>query len=124
MQRRYDEIYDAVVIGAGHAGVEACLALARLGLKTLVVTLSLDAISFMACNPAIGGTAKGHLVREVDALGGQMGISADHNLLQIRMLNTGKGAAVQWRLLNPWVLETVFSTSPTRCPADRCRGWP
>ena len=95
MQRRYDEIYDAVVIGAGHAGVEACLALARLGLKTLVVTLSLDAISFMACNPAIGGTAKGHLVREVDALGGQMGISADHNLLQIRMLNTGKGAAVQ-----------------------------
>ena len=66
MQRKYDEIYDAVVIGAGHAGVEACLALARLGLKTLVVTLSLDAISFMACNPAIGGTAKGHLVREVD----------------------------------------------------------
>ena len=95
MQRKYDEIYDAVVIGAGHAGVEACLALSRLGLKTLVVTLSLDAISFMACNPAIGGTAKGHLVREVDALGGQMGISADYNLLQIRMLNTGKGAAVQ-----------------------------
>lgn len=95
MQRRYDGIYDAVVIGAGHAGVEACLALARLGLKTLVVTLSLDAISFMACNPAIGGTAKGHLVREVDALGGQMGISADLNLLQLRMLNTGKGAAVQ-----------------------------
>ena len=95
MQRKYDEIYDAVVIGAGHAGVEACLALSRLGLKTIVVTLSLDAISFMACNPAIGGTAKGHLVREVDALGGQMGISADYNLLQIRMLNTGKGAAVQ-----------------------------
>ncbi len=95
MQRKYDDIYDAVVIGAGHAGVEACLALARLGLKTLVVTLSLDAISFMACNPAIGGTAKGHLVREVDALGGQMGISADRNLLQLRMLNTGKGAAVQ-----------------------------
>ena len=95
MERKYDETYDAVVIGAGHAGVEACLALARLGLKTLVVTLSLDAISFMACNPAIGGTAKGHLVREVDALGGQMGLSADKNLLQIRMLNTGKGAAVQ-----------------------------
>ena len=95
MQRKYDDIYDAVVIGAGHAGVEACLALARMGLKTLVVTLSLDAISFMACNPAIGGTAKGHLVREVDALGGQMGISADLNLLQLRMLNTGKGAAVQ-----------------------------
>ena len=91
----YDKNYDAIVIGAGHAGVEACLALARLGHKTLVVTLSLDAIAFMACNPAIGGTAKGHLVREIDALGGQMGISADHNLLQIRMLNMGKGAAVQ-----------------------------
>lgn len=91
----YQKNYDAIVIGAGHAGVEACLALARLGHKTLVVTLSLDAIAFMACNPAIGGTAKGHLVREIDALGGQMGISADHNLLQIRMLNMGKGAAVQ-----------------------------
>ncbi len=91
----YQKNYDAIVIGAGHAGVEACLALARLGHKTLVVTLSLDAIAFMACNPAIGGTAKGHLVREIDALGGQMGISADNNLLQIRMLNMGKGAAVQ-----------------------------
>lgn len=87
--------YDAIVIGCGHAGVEASLALARLGHKTLAVTLSLDAIAFMACNPAIGGTAKGHLVREIDALGGQMGISADNNLLQIRMLNMGKGAAVQ-----------------------------
>lgn len=92
---KFDETYDAIVIGAGHAGVEACLALARLGFKTLVVTLSLDAIAFMACNPAIGGTAKGHLVREIDALGGQMGLSADANLLQIRMLNTGKGSAVQ-----------------------------
>ncbi|MDE6189678.1 MAG: tRNA uridine-5-carboxymethylaminomethyl(34) synthesis enzyme MnmG [Clostridia bacterium] len=87
--------YDAIVIGCGHAGVEASLALARLGHKTLAVTLSLDAIAFMACNPAIGGTAKGHLVREIDALGGQMGLSADNNLLQIRMLNMGKGAAVQ-----------------------------
>ena len=93
--QKFDEIYDAIVIGAGHAGVEACLALARTGHKTLVVTLSLDAIAFMACNPAIGGTAKGHLVREVDALGGQMGLAADANLLQIRMLNTGKGAAVR-----------------------------
>lgn len=91
----YQKNYDAIVIGCGHAGVEACLALSRLGHKTLAVTLSLDAIAFMACNPAIGGTAKGHLVREIDALGGQMGISADHNLLQIRMLNMGKGAAVQ-----------------------------
>ena len=93
--QKFDAIYDAIVIGAGHAGVEACLALARTGHKTLVVTLSLDAIAFMACNPAIGGTAKGHLVREIDALGGQMGIAADANLLQIRMLNTGKGAAVR-----------------------------
>ncbi len=91
----YQKNYDAIVIGCGHAGVEASLALARLGHKTLAVTLSLDAIAFMACNPAIGGTAKGHLVREIDALGGQMGISADNNLLQIRMLNMGKGAAVQ-----------------------------
>ncbi|MDE7191329.1 MAG: tRNA uridine-5-carboxymethylaminomethyl(34) synthesis enzyme MnmG [Clostridia bacterium] len=95
MPDSYQKNYDAIVIGCGHAGVEACLALARLGHKTLAVTLSLDAIAFMACNPAIGGTAKGHLVREIDALGGQMGLSADNNLLQIRMLNMGKGAAVQ-----------------------------
>lgn len=95
MTQCYEKQYDIIVIGAGHAGVEACLASARMGLKTLVVTLSLDAISFMACNPSIGGTAKGHLVREIDALGGQMGLSADANLLQIRMLNSGKGAAVQ-----------------------------
>ncbi len=91
----YQKNYDAIVIGCGHAGVEASLALARLGHKTLAITLSLDAIAFMACNPAIGGTAKGHLVREIDALGGQMGLSADKNLLQIRMLNMGKGPAVQ-----------------------------
>lgn len=91
----YQKQYDAIVIGCGHAGVEASLALSRLGHKTLAVTLSLDAIAFMACNPAIGGTAKGHLVREIDALGGQMGLSADKNLLQIRMLNMGKGPAVQ-----------------------------
>ncbi len=89
-----NSFYDAVVIGAGHAGVEASLALARLNKKVLLVTLSLDSISFMACNPNIGGTAKGHLVREIDALGGQMGISADNSLLQLRMLNLSKGAAV------------------------------
>ncbi len=86
--------YNSVVIGGGHAGVEAALALARTGNKTLLVTLSFDAISFMACNPSIGGTAKGHLVCEIDALGGQMGISADANCLQIRMLSLGKGPAV------------------------------
>lgn len=89
-----NSFYDAIVVGAGHSGVEASLALARLNKKVLLVTLSLDSISFMACNPNIGGTAKGHLVREVDALGGQMGISADQSLLQLRMLNLSKGSAV------------------------------
>ncbi len=87
--------FDAVVIGAGHAGVEASLALAKTGFKTVMLTLNLDSIAFMACNPSIGGTAKGQIVREIDALGGQMGINADQSLLQIRMLNRGKGAAVQ-----------------------------
>ena len=87
--------YDAVIIGAGHAGCEAALALARTGLKTVILTLNLDSIGFMPCNPSIGGTAKGHLVREIDALGGEMGLVADRCALQYRMLNEGKGAAVQ-----------------------------
>jgi len=87
--------YDIVVVGAGHAGCEAALASARLGRKTLLLTLNLDGIALMACNPSIGGTSKGHLVREVDALGGQMGLSADAAYMQIKMLNTSKGAAVQ-----------------------------
>lgn len=87
--------YDAVVIGAGHAGCEAALALARTGLSTVMLTLNLDSIGFMPCNPSVGGTAKGHLVREIDALGGEMGINADKCALQMRMLNAGKGAAVQ-----------------------------
>ena len=86
--------YEAVVIGAGHAGVEASLALARKGHKTLLITLDYNGISFLACNPSIGGTAKGQLVSEIDALGGQMGISADSTLLQLRMLNESKGPAV------------------------------
>ncbi len=86
---------DAVVVGAGHAGCEAALALARTGMKTALLTLNLDSIAFLPCNPSIGGTAKGHLVREIDALGGEMGIVADLTALQIRMLNVGKGAAVQ-----------------------------
>ena len=90
-----EKIYDAIVVGAGHAGVEAALALARTNNKTLLLTLSLDAISFLACNPSIGGTAKGQLVSEIDALGGEMGINADKATIQLRMLNRGKGIAVQ-----------------------------
>ncbi|MGI6537451.1 MAG: tRNA uridine-5-carboxymethylaminomethyl(34) synthesis enzyme MnmG [Caldicoprobacterales bacterium] len=86
--------YHIAVIGAGHAGCEAALAGARLGMKTLIVALNLEAIAMLACNPSIGGTSKGHLVREVDALGGEMGINIDKSLIQIRMLNTGKGPAV------------------------------
>lgn len=86
--------YDAVVIGAGHAGIEACLACARLGCKTGIFTINIDWVGNMPCNPSIGGTSKGHLVREIDALGGEMGRAADANLLQSRMLNLGKGPAV------------------------------
>lgn len=86
--------FDAVVIGAGHAGSEASLVLARTGNKTLLITLDFNAISFLACNPSIGGTAKGHLVCEIDALGGEMGKNADKTILQLRMLNESKGPAV------------------------------
>ena len=86
--------YDIVVIGAGHAGCEAGLAAARMGCKTLVCTLTLDSVAMMPCNPNIGGTAKGHLVREIDALGGEMGVNIDHTFIQSKMLNTSKGPAV------------------------------
>ena len=86
--------YDVAVIGAGHAGIEAGLACARMGLKTVVFTINLDAVGNMPCNPAIGGTGKGHLVRELDALGGEMAKAADRSCIQYRMLNLGKGPAV------------------------------
>ena len=85
---------DLVVIGAGHAGCEAALAAARMGIDTLLLTLNMDGVALMACNPVIGGSAKGHLVRELDALGGEMGLAIDDTFLQSRMLNTGKGPAV------------------------------
>ena len=86
--------FDVAVIGAGHAGIEAALASARLGCNTVAFTINMDAVGNCPCNPSIGGTAKGHLVREIDAIGGEMGKTADESMLQMRMLNRGKGPAV------------------------------
>ena len=86
--------YDVIVVGSGHAGVEAALAAARLGGKTLLATLSMDNIALMPCNPSVGGPAKGHLVREIDALGGEMGKNIDKTYIQSKMLNVSKGPAV------------------------------
>ena len=94
MQRYTAESFDVAVIGAGHAGIEAALASSRLGFKTILFSISLDSVGNMPCNPSIGGTAKGHLVREIDALGGEMGKAADACAIQIKMLNRGKGPAV------------------------------
>src|SRR6184192_2390563 len=90
----YPKQYDLIVVGAGHAGVEAALAAARMDCQTLLLTLNADTIGQMSCNPAIGGLAKGHIVREIDALGGEMGKNTDMTGLQFRMLNTKKGPAV------------------------------
>lgn len=87
--------YDVIVVGGGHAGMEAAMASAHMGAKTLLLSLNIKMMSNMPCNPSIGGSAKGIVVREVDALGGMMGIGADHEYLQMKMLNTGKGPGVQ-----------------------------
>ncbi len=91
----FEQNYQVIVIGGGHAGCEAALASSRMGRRTLLVSLNLDQVAAMPCNPSLGGPGKGHLVREVDALGGEMAVNADRNLLQVRLLNTGKGPAVQ-----------------------------
>ena len=89
-----EEEYDIVVVGAGHAGCEAALAGARLGLKTIIFTVSMDSVAMMPCNPNVGGSSKGHLVREIDALGGEMGKNIDKTYIQSKMLNASKGPAV------------------------------
>src|SRR5918911_1364268 len=91
----FDDCYDLIAFGAGHSGCEAALAAARMGCRTLVLTGNPETIALMPCNPSIGGPAKGHVVREIDALGGEMGRAIDRSFIQIRLLNTGKGPAVQ-----------------------------
>ncbi len=95
MKVKTENFFDIIVVGAGHAGIEACLASSRMGFNTAVVTINLDNIGQMSCNPAIGGLAKGHLVREIDALGGEMGKAIDKTGIQFRTLNTKKGPAVR-----------------------------
>ena len=91
----YPKTFDLIVVGGGHAGCEGALAAARMGLEVLIFNLNLDTMAHMACNPAVGGLAKGHLVKEIDALGGVMGFLADQTGIQFRLLNTSKGPAVR-----------------------------
>lgn len=121
--------FDVIVVGAGHAGCEAALAAARMGRRTLLLTMNLDSIALMPCNPSIGGPAKGHLVKEIDALGGEMGRNTDRTFIQIRMLNTGKGPAVQalraqcdkqaYRLSMKFVLESTPNLTLKQATVDQ-----
>src|SRR3954449_4767698 len=112
------ETYDVIVVGAGHAGCEAALASARMGYRTLLVTLNLDTVALMPCNPSVGGPAKGHVVREIDALGGEMARNTDRTSIQIRMLNGRKGPAVQVpraqcdKKMYALSMKTVLETTP------------
>ena len=119
------ETYDVIVVGAGHAGCEAALASARLGLETIIFTVSVESIAMMPCNPNIGGSSKGHLVREIDALGGEMGKNIDATFIQSKMLNASKGPAVhslraQDRHLSSWHLS--ISVTIMRRRAMQARG--
>ena len=111
MTYHFTEEYDIIVIGAGHAGVEASLAASRMGCKVLLATINIEMLAFMPCNPSIGGSAKGIVVREVDALGGEMAKTIDKTYIQMKMLNTGKGPAV--RALRAQADNCLLYTSPS-----------
>src|SRR5437588_11249528 len=112
------DLYDVIVVGAGHAGCEAALASARMGHRTLLITLNMDTVALMPCNPSVGGPAKGHVVREIDALGGEMARTTDRTSIQIRMLNGRKGPAVQVpraqcdKRMYALSMKTVLETTP------------
>ena len=114
----YPKLYDVVVVGGGHAGIEAAMAASRLGCETVLFTQNLDTIGQMSCNPAVGGLAKGHIVREIDALGGLMGINTDATAIQCRMLNGTKGARSGRR--GPSVTRKPISFGRKRSVSDKC----